>query len=143
VTTEVDHIVLWVKDRARALDFYERVVGFPCCNDWREERGLFPSVRVNERMMLDLFPRAGSVLARLVARERKLSGAGKPINHVCFSMPRTDYEALRARLIEAGVSVTSEAHTQVGARGVAAGSFYFQDPDANVLQIMHYEPATP
>ena len=135
---DIDHLVLWVKDRERALDFYEQVLGLPCCNDYREQGGLFPSVRVNERTILDLFPTKASVLARIVAMERKLSGAGKPINHVCFAVTEAEYGALRERLKAHGVRTSFEQHTQTGARGRAVASLYFQDPDGNVLQVMHY-----
>jgi catechol 2,3-dioxygenase-like lactoylglutathione lyase family enzyme len=135
----LDHLVLWVKDRTRALDFYETVLGFECANNYREEGGLFPSVRINPNTILDLFPKNAAILARIVARERKLSGAGKPINHVCFSVDRSDYDALKARLEKAGVKTSKENTTQIGAQGKCSGSIYFQDPDANVIQVMVYD----
>ena len=97
MNAEIDHLVLWIRDRDRALDFYEKVVGFPCCNHYRERGGLFPSVRVNERTMLDLLPRLASIAARIIAREWPPSGAGRPINHVCFSLPRGEFDALKHR----------------------------------------------
>jgi glyoxylase I family protein len=140
MNAEIDHLVLWVRDRDRALAFYEDVMGFPCCNDYRERGGLFPSVRVNERTVLDLFPRAASLLARIVAREWPLSGAGRAINHLCFSLSRAELDALSQRLDRAGVKRTPATHAQVGARGTAVSSCYLQDPDANVLQLICYEP---
>src|SRR5687768_8863989 len=99
---EIDHVVLWVTDLRRSLDFYEEVVGLDPANDFRDGAALFPQLRVGEGSILDLFPRGGSLLARLVAMETMPSGAGQPINHVCLSMTAKEYDALRERLEDAG-----------------------------------------
>ncbi len=55
-------------------------------------------------------------------------GARGP-GHVCFAMPRADIDALRARLIAAGVEIETEFDWPNGAR-----SLYVRDPDGNSVE---------
>jgi catechol 2,3-dioxygenase-like lactoylglutathione lyase family enzyme len=46
---KLDHVVLWVADPFRSLEFYERVVGLTPvrADEFREGKAPFPSVRVS------------------------------------------------------------------------------------------------
>ncbi|MBN0044006.1 VOC family protein [Streptomyces actuosus] len=135
----LDHVVLWVADPAAATGFYERVVGLEPVRltEYTAGEAPFPSVRVNSETILDLMPRAAA--ERVASLTGTADSAGHPVNHVCLSLPETDFDALRTRLQEYAVPVSDLAHDSFGARGPARRSFYFRDPDGNVLEARHYD----
>jgi hypothetical protein len=53
-------------------------------------------------------------------------------------MSRGEYDALVVRLDDNGIKKSFVSESQTGGRGKCAQSFYFQDPDGNVLQAVHY-----
>ncbi|MFJ3668565.1 VOC family protein [Streptomyces sp. NPDC090106] len=138
-TTRLDHVVLWVRDPEASAGFYERTLGTAPLRlaDFAAGTVPFPSVRLNEETILDLMPLS------MAERMRMLPGAaesaGHPVNHVCLALPAEGFDALRARLEEAAVPVSAVDHGSYGARGRAARSFYFRDPDGNVIEARHYD----
>jgi catechol 2,3-dioxygenase-like lactoylglutathione lyase family enzyme len=143
MTLRLDHVVIWVADPLRSLEFFVDVVGLTGerVAEFRDGKVPFPSVRVSEDTLVDLMPQAmatalngmGKSLSPLVA-----GSAGQRVHHVCLAMSRADYEALRARLAERGAS-TFKMERSFGARGVAPEAFYFHDPDGNVFEARYYE----
>lgn len=138
---DIDHVVLWVEDARRALDFYTKVVGLPGVrtDEFLAGTAPFPSVRVSDCSILDLVPAMGAPFVSQLTGETKPTGAGKPINHVCLAMEQQELDALGARLAEAGVATHRFGETSFGARGSSRHWFYFQDPDGNVLEARAYE----
>ncbi|CAL9595496.1 VOC family protein [Streptomyces sp. Tu 3180] len=138
-TTRLDHIVLWVRDPVAAAGFYERAVGLEPVRlaDFSAGEAPFPSVRVNEETILDLMPLAKA--ERMTMLPGAAESSGHPVNHVCLSLPADGFDALRGRLQEQSVPVTDLAHDSFGARGPAKRSFYFRDPDGNILEARHYD----
>jgi catechol 2,3-dioxygenase-like lactoylglutathione lyase family enzyme len=134
----IDHVVLWVDDPLRAIDFYEKVVGFTPvrCDEFRAGKVLFPSVRVSEGTILDLMGRAAAPVVNAVSGVA--DSAGHPVNHVCFAMSLTELKALESRLQAHGVVLSGIMENSFGARGLAPRAFYFRDPDGNVLEARHY-----
>jgi glyoxylase I family protein len=53
-------------------------------------------------------------------------------------MSRDDVDALRRRLADAGVSVSTVMTNSFGARGLAPEAVYFRDPDNNVIEARFY-----
>jgi len=138
VEARVDHVVIWVDDPLRSLDFYQTVVGLPGerVEQFREGTAPFPSVRVSDESILDLMARAGASGADALAGVD--GSAGHPVNHVCLAMGRDEFGALRDRLTENGVHVSALMEKSFGARGIAPKAFYFQDPDGNVIEARYY-----
>ncbi|MER7233258.1 VOC family protein [Streptomyces olivaceus] len=138
-TTRLDHVVLWVRDPVAAAGFYEENLGLRPLRvtEYAAGTASFPSVRLNEETILDLAPHS------MAERMRVLPGAdasaGHPVNHVCLSLSRPDFEALRTRLEEGSVPVSELSHDSYGARGPARRSFYFADPDGNIIEARHYD----
>ncbi|MEU0476525.1 VOC family protein [Streptomyces olivaceus] len=138
-TTRLDHVVLWVRDPVAAAGFYEENLGLRPLRVTEYAAGTvsFPSVRLNEETILDLAPHS------MAERMRVLPGAdasaGHPVNHICLSLSRPDFEALRSRLEEGSVPVSELSHDSYGARGPARRSFYFADPDGNIIEARHYD----
>jgi catechol 2,3-dioxygenase-like lactoylglutathione lyase family enzyme len=134
----IDHIVVWVEDPLRSLDFYQRVVGLPGvrAEEFREEKVPFPSVRVSTDSIIDLMMRSAAPAVDAITGDG--GSAGHPVNHVCLAMSQGEFEALRGRLAENGVNTSATMEQSFGARGVAPHAFYFQDPDGNVIEARYY-----
>jgi glyoxylase I family protein len=137
----IDHVVLWVEDPSRSLDFYTRVVGLESVRAAEFAAGAapFPSVRVSDGSILDLMPRVAASFAVYMTGERVPTAAGQPINHVCLAMTAEEFAALSARLATAEVAAHRVGETSFGARGTSTHWIYFQDPDGNVIEARHYE----
>lgn len=139
MTIRLDHVVLWVEDPLRSLEFYEGVLGLEPLRtaEFRAGTVLFPSVRVSAETILDLFPMATAktISAANVAE----SSVGNRLNHVCLAMDRAEYEALRARLDARGIPVPVTMTDSFGARGSAPQAMYFADPDGNVIEARYYD----
>jgi catechol 2,3-dioxygenase-like lactoylglutathione lyase family enzyme len=134
----IDHVVLWVSDPIRSLEFYRQVVGLPSEREeeFRAGRVAFPSVRIDSTSIIDLMPR--SAVGRMDAVPGMKGASGHPVNHVCLAMSEDDFEALRSRLDALGVVIPITVGNSFGAQGYAPRTFYFWDPDGNVLEARYY-----
>ncbi len=135
----IDHVVLWVDDPTKSLDFFVDVVGLRPVRQQEFEEGTasFPSVRLNDSTILDLM--STDMLSGVQEFTGGSNAGGAPINHVCFSMNAEEYAALRARLIAQEIELASGGEGAFGAQGLARSSEYFSDPDGNVIEIRHYQ----
>jgi catechol 2,3-dioxygenase-like lactoylglutathione lyase family enzyme len=132
--TELDHIVLNVGDIDRSLAFYTGVLGLEGerVEEFREKKIGFPSVRINEHTIIDLFPsKKGTAPGE--SRE-KLEGN---LNHFCLVVEKKDFEGIVDYLKGHSVSVRQGPISRWGARGRAM-SVYFLDPDGNEVEIRCY-----
>jgi glyoxylase I family protein len=134
----LDHVVLWVEDPLRSVEFFEKVVGLPGMrvDEFRAKQTMFPSVRICEDTILDLMPRAAA--PKVNAVPGAAGTAGHPTNHICLAMSEAEFDALQLRLTAAGTPAALMMERQSGARGVAPRAFYFKDPDGNVLEARYY-----
>ncbi len=117
----IDHLVLAVSDVDRTLAWYEDHLGLEPLrvDEWRRGEAPFPSLRVNESMIIDV-----------IAGPR----AGENIDHICLLVDVDDLEAV----VESGkFDVVSGPSRLWGARGYGQG-VYVRDPDGNVLELRHY-----
>lgn len=134
----VDHIVFWVADPLRSVEFYERVLGAPGVrvNEFKEGKAPFPSARLSASTLIDFMRiEAAAMLNSMPGAE---GSAGNKVNHLCLAMSKEDYDALRSRLEANGVAVPFTMNNSFGARGSAPTAFYFADPDGNVLEARYY-----
>jgi catechol 2,3-dioxygenase-like lactoylglutathione lyase family enzyme len=116
---ELDHIVVNSTDIERALAWYCSELGLEGerVDDWRRGAVFFPSVRVNEHTIIDLFP-----------SER----TGENVNHFCLVIAPDDLDAIVERFPGA-----HRVDGLFGARGEAS-SVYVQDPDGNTVELRCY-----
>lgn len=135
----LDHIVLWVDDPLKSVAFYVDVVGLTAVRvaEFEAKQVLFPSVRVSDDTIIDLFPRAAVPMIEAIPGAK--GTAGHKVNHVCLAMSKAYFEALAARLEAHGTPPGRLMENQFGARGLAPRAFYFKDPDGNVLEARYYE----
>jgi catechol 2,3-dioxygenase-like lactoylglutathione lyase family enzyme len=126
----LDHVVLWTKDPRAAVDFYSSVVGLTPlrCEEFEAGDAPFPSVRVSDDSIIDLMP-----------VELAHGGGGHPVNHVCLALSRSEYDELEQRLHAEGVDIGSRLTHSYGAQGWAPHTYYFTDPDGNVIEARYYE----
>lgn len=138
---DIDHVVLWVENLKRSLEFYVNVLGLEAvrAREFEEGKARFPSVRVNERTIFDIMDRNEllSLVQNFTGGGENIGGA--PINHLCLSMSESDFATLSVRLTEHGVEVRPGGEDVFGAQGQAVRSVYFNDPDGNVLEIRYYD----
>ena len=136
---DLDHVVVWVDDPLKSVDFYVNVVGLKPvrAEQFRDGEAPFPSVRVTERSIIDLTPRHDADTVN--AMTKTSATAGFPVNHICIAMSRQEYEALAERLEAHGVDTSARRVTTYGARGNAPHAFYFRDPDDNVIEARYYD----
>lgn len=135
----VDHVVLWTKNPHAAMDFYTRVVGLAPVrfDEYQAGEAPFPSVRISDDAIIDLMATEGAVFTDAMT---KVDGsAGHPVNHVCLSMSKEEYDALDQRLQAEGVDTGARLSPSFGAQGWAPQAYYFADPDGNVLEARYYE----
>lgn len=135
----IDHVVLWVADPLRSVEFYEGVVGFPGVRveEFRAGKAPFPSVRLSADAVIDLMRL--DVAPALNALPGAAGSAGNKVNHLCLALGRADYDALRARLTAAGVATPVTMRDSFGAQGQAPEAYYFADPDGNIVEARYYD----
>jgi catechol 2,3-dioxygenase-like lactoylglutathione lyase family enzyme len=138
-TTRLDHVVLWVRDPAASVEFYDKALGMMPVRltEFIAGEAPFPSVRVNEETILDLMPM--TMAERMKMLPDAAQSAGHPVNHVCLSLPEAEFHQLRTHLEEQNVPVSDYSYDSFGARGKAKRSFYFRDPDGNIFEARHYD----
>ena len=119
--TAFDHLVLNVTDVERALGFYCGKLGLEPVRveEWRAGKVPFPSVRITEGTIIDLF-----------ARPRGETN----IDHFCLVVEPLDWQ----EVIDSGAFTVLEGPVdRFGARGDAI-SIYVQDPDGNTVELRWY-----
>jgi catechol 2,3-dioxygenase-like lactoylglutathione lyase family enzyme len=126
VPTHLDLLILKVNSAPASADFYSRILGFPT----EGQDGPFTVVRVGPALTLQLAPWGTS--------------GGE---HLAFAMSRAEFEAVFARIREAGVPFGDSFHKvgnnqgpgeEMGAGGMGK-ALYFFDPNKHLLEIRHYE----
>jgi catechol 2,3-dioxygenase-like lactoylglutathione lyase family enzyme len=125
----LDHIVLNVQDVERSLEFYTGCLGLTAerVDGWRQGELPFPSVRVNEGILIDLVKANGAAV-----------GSTTPnLAHFCLVTEDTDLNDIASQLTRAGLSIEEGPAIRSGARGDAL-SIYFRDPDGNLIEVRTY-----
>ena len=129
--TEMDHIVLRVKDVEESLRFYTETLGLKSerVEQWRAGEIRFPSARLNDDTIIDLFASDQEPIARDGVRNQ---------DHFCMVIEPTDMEDLKAKFEALGVGIQSGPGKRWGSHGDGI-SLYLYDPDNNVVELRHYE----
>ena len=126
MATQLDHIILPVNDRSRAIEFYTRIVGLK----YEGERNPFSVIRVTPEFQIRIAP-----------------WGTKGGEHLAFAMSRQEYEEVFRRVVESGIEYGDRFDAvgnmrgpgdEVGARGPGK-ALYFFDPSRHLIEIRHYE----
>jgi catechol 2,3-dioxygenase-like lactoylglutathione lyase family enzyme len=131
---QMDHIVLNVSNIDRSLHFYCDVLGLKPerVEDYRAGQVGFPSVRINEHTIIDLFPpeRQTKVMAE---------GLAQNLNHLCLCAENEDMNEVAEYLKGHGLDIETGPIKRWGAHGDGT-SIYFRDPDHNLVEVRNYAP---
>lgn len=119
--TGLDHLVLNVADVERSLRFYGETLGLAPVrvDEWRDGNAPFPSLRIDERTIIDLMATAPS---------------GHNLDHLCLVVAPTDLDALAA---DERLEVVDGPGRRFGAQGMGT-SLYVRDPDGNTVELRTY-----
>jgi len=128
--TEMDHIVLRVKDVEESLRFYTHVLGLKPerVELWRGGEVRFPSARLNDDTIIDFFAADQPTISRDGVRNQ---------DHFCMVIEPTDMDGLKAKLESIGVDIQAGPGKRWGSHGDGI-SLYVYDPDNNVVELRHY-----
>ena len=128
--TEMDHIVLRVKDVETSLKFYTETLGLKPerIEEWRAGKIRFPSARINADTFIDLF----------ASDQEPIDKDGvKNQDHYCMVIEKTDMEELKSKFEAMGVGIQAGPGQRWGSHGDGT-SLYIYDPDDNVVELRHY-----
>ena len=130
----LDHLGLNVTDEQKMLDFYSKVLQLKAerIEEYRTGRVPFPSVRLNEDTVIDLFPK------NMRQNEAAVGTGWQQLNHFCLAMAKKDWDTLVERLSDNAVPITTGPVPRWGARGSGI-SIYFSDPEGNTIEARYYE----
>ena len=136
--TELDHIVLNVRDIDRSLRFYTDVLGLrpERLDEFKSGKVSFPSVRINERTIIDLFP----VKERMAGSEAPGGKQNANLNHFCLVIGNQEFAGIVDYLRVRQIAIREGPVARWGAQGRAT-SVYFLDPDGNEVEIRCYPEA--
>ena len=128
--TEMDHIVLRVKDVETSLRFYAENLGMKTerVEKWRAGEIRFTSVRLNDDTIIDFFASVQEPIGRDGARNQ---------DHYCMVIEPTDMEELKSKFEAIGVGIQAGPGKRWGSHGDGI-SLYIYDPDDNVVELRHY-----
>jgi catechol 2,3-dioxygenase-like lactoylglutathione lyase family enzyme len=125
--------VLNVSDIERSLKFYREVLGLKGerVDEFRAGQVGFPSVRINEATIIDLFPAERTTEKAATA---KIDGN---LNHFCLVVGTDNFAGIVDYLQKKQIMIREGPVSRWGARGRAT-SVYFLDPDGNEIEIRCY-----
>jgi extradiol dioxygenase family protein len=132
----MDHIVLNVTDIDVMISFYSEVLQLKTerLEEFRTGKVPFPSVRLNDDTIIDLFPKD-------MWQKTAQAGTGREnLNHFCMALCRSDWDALGERLKVNDVAIKEGPVQRWGAHGTGT-SIYFLDPEGTMIEARYYEPS--
>lgn len=130
----MDHIVLNVEKVDTMISFYRDILGLSAerLDEFRDGKVPFPSLRINEETIIDLFPKS------MWEKSSPTDKARPNLNHFCLSLDKDEWDRLRGRLSEHHVEIQEGPVSRWGAHGTGI-SIYFLDPEGNVIEARYYK----
>ncbi|HNP31325.1 MAG TPA: VOC family protein, partial [Nitrospirales bacterium] len=115
------------------IDFYTRILMLPAerLEDYRAGNAPFPSVRINQDTVIDLFPK------KLWEQHSSADKGFGNLNHFCLSLTKKDWEDLHRRLRDHKIAISEGPVQRWGAKGTGT-SIYFPDPEGNTIEARFY-----
>lgn len=120
--TQIKETCLYVHDLEQAKKFYHEALGLPII-DYRPSQHLF--LKAGTSVLLLFNPQDSKTKISPPAH----FGGGK--QHFAFEVEHENYESVRTEIISKGIAIIEEVTWKSG-----KASFYFNDPEGNVLEIV-------
>lgn len=120
--TQIKESCLYIHDLESAKKFYHGILGLSLV-DYAEGRHLF--MRVGPSMLLCFNP------DKTIHEKELPPHYAKGNQHIAFECAKESYEAWKSKILSSGIPVEHEASW-----GKSYRSFYFRDPEENVLEIV-------
>jgi catechol 2,3-dioxygenase-like lactoylglutathione lyase family enzyme len=117
----LDHIVLNVTDARRSLAWWTEMLGAEPVRveEWSAGEAPFPSVRLDEGTIIDLF---------------EVDRSGENVDHVCVVVDGMNLDEVAT---SGAFDVVRGPAQLFGARGTGTG-LYVRDPDGNTVELRTY-----
>ena len=130
----MDHIVLNAKDTDTMITFYSKVLKLSSerLNEYYDGKVPFPSIRLNQDTIIDLFPK------KLWEKSARTGQGRENLNHFCIALSKEAWENLLERLQANNVDIEEGPVPRWGAHGTGT-SIYFRDPEQNLIEARYYE----
>ncbi|HVF65707.1 MAG TPA: VOC family protein [Casimicrobiaceae bacterium] len=120
MTVQLNHTIVWCRDKAKSAAFYSDVLGLPPPTRF----GPFQVVQLHNDVSLDFSDNGEDTIV---------------VQHYAFLIDETTFDQVFARLRERGLAYWAdparcrggEINRTDGGRGV-----YFQDPDGHLLEVL-------
>ena len=119
---KIKETCLYVRELEKIRKFYAEILELPIIN-YEPEKHIF--FRLGSSVLLCFNPED----SRHKVSPPGHYGGGK--QHVAFEVPMADYEDAKAEIIAKGIKVIDEVEWKGKVK-----SFYFEDPEQNVLEIV-------
>ena len=120
--TQIKETCLYIRDLDQAEAFYHGKLGLPLISKVKGRHIFF---RAGKSVLLCFIPEATRVETRLPPH------FGEGQLHMAFECEADQYEAWKAHVSGTGIEIIHEEHWPYGGK-----SFYFHDPEMNVLEVV-------
>ena len=119
---KIKETCVYINDLVAARTFYEGTLGLPVI-DYQEGKHLF--LRTGSSVLLCFQPED----SRLKSSPPPHYAYGD--QHFAFEVPQKEYEQVKDEIRSRGIAIVEEVTWKSGAK-----SFYFRDPEGNVLEVV-------
>ena len=119
---KIKETCLYVHDLAEAKKFYEGILGLPLISYLPGKHAFF---RAGESVLLCFNPED----SKTKTNPPPHYGGGH--QHFAFEVPSSEYHRTKTEIISKGIAIIDEVIWESGEE-----SFYFRDPEGNVLEVV-------
>jgi extradiol dioxygenase family protein len=120
------HLAFPVNDLAAARQFWGTVIG---CTEGRSAQTWIDFDFYGHQIVAHLAPGTGD------AARNAVDGHGVPVPHFGIVLDMADWEALAARLREAGETFEIEPHVRFAGQPGEQATMFFRDPSGNAIEM--------
>jgi hypothetical protein len=118
MSIELDHAIVTARDKVAAAQLLAKLLGVPC---GPAKLGPFWEVYVNGGLTLDFIQ----------------SDEPFPVEHFCFRVTQDDFDAILARLREAGIAYRSNVRGPADMKvGEEYGNVYWNEPEGHQWEML-------
>jgi catechol 2,3-dioxygenase-like lactoylglutathione lyase family enzyme len=128
----LDHIVLNTADVAKSAEFYKNLLTIELENwhEYLDNKVKFPSLRISETFIIDLFPPS------MWSNDGKKKCENN-LNHFCLAVDTAQWQEIFNYVKQHDIAILKGPDVYFGAQGDGV-SIFIKDPDENIVEIRKY-----